>query len=50
MKRELRQKMEKEVRQLQGAVENDQDDSYFRERDAERLLFDLFRGGPADLK
>ena len=37
MKRELRAKMEKEIREIQQRIARDEDDEYFRQVDADRL-------------
>jgi len=41
MKKALRIKMEKEISELQKRIWKDEDDLYFRELDAERVLEDL---------
>lgn len=37
MRRELRNRMEKEIQDLQEAMIRDEDDAYFRQLDADRL-------------
>ena len=37
MKRELRDKMEHEIREIQQRIARDEDDEYFRQIDADRL-------------
>lgn len=41
MKRELRKKMEKEIIDFQKRMWEDEDDVYYRELDAERVLHEL---------
>ena len=41
MKRELRQKMESEIQNVQDQLYRDEDDEYFRQIDADRLRYQL---------
>lgn len=41
MKKELRQKMETEIGQLQEQLVRDDDDAYFRQLDADRVIHNL---------
>ncbi|KAL3853220.1 hypothetical protein ACJMK2_016776 [Sinanodonta woodiana] len=41
MKKELRKKMETEIKQLQDQLVRDDDDAYFRQLDADRVIHDL---------
>ena len=43
MKRELRRKMEKEIKDIQSEMFRDEDDVYFRQLEADRLRQDLMR-------
>lgn len=41
MKKELRKKMEQEIKDLQEQLCRDDDDAYFRQLDADRVIQDL---------
>lgn len=41
MKKELRKKMEKEIKDLQSQLVRDDDDAYFRQLDADRVIHNL---------
>ena len=41
MKKELRKKMETEIKHLQEQLVRDDDDAYFRQLDADRVVHDL---------
>lgn len=41
MRKDLRRKMEKEILEIQTQLFRDEDDSYFRQLDADRLLQEL---------
>lgn len=41
MKKELRHKMESEIRLLQDQLVRDDDDAYFRQLDADRVIHNL---------
>ena len=41
MKKDLRKKMESEIKDLQQQLNRDDDDAYFRQLDADRVIQDL---------